>query len=498
MKVLVANRGEIALRVLRACRELGMPTVAVYSEADRGAPHTRYADESFYIGAASASESYLNIEVILDAARLSGAQAVHPGYGFLSENSAFAQAVERAGMVFIGPEAETLKLTGDKLAARQFARQAGLPVLDAPDIPVDSELSISDLATQIDFPVLIKAVSGGGGRGIRIAYNRSDLESMMAVAREEASMAFGDDQVYLEPLVRQARHIEVQILGDGNGNVLVLGERECSIQRRMQKLIEEAPAPGLSPALRQCLYHYALKLGRALRYRSLGTVEFLLDRQDAPYFIEINPRIQVEHPVTEMVTNIDLVQEQLRLADGKPLILRQEQVMQRGAAIEVRVLAEDPQQGFLPSVGEITYLNYPQGPGIRIDGAIFPGMLVDAAYDSLLVKLIVWGEDRPRALSRMRRALDEFQIGGLQTDLDFLKRVVDSPRFIAGEIDTTYLDTFQPVLPEGARVLEEDAALATALMLHHLQSGRQSLLDTRPDSFNPWRMTAWREQMSGF
>lgn len=497
MKVLVANRGEIALRILGACRELGLPGVAVYSEADRGAPHVRYADEALCIGPASASESYLNIEAVLAAARQSGAQAIHPGYGFLSENAAFARAVEQAGLIFIGPRPETLELTGDKLAARQFARQAGLPVLEGPDVPVNAELSSSNLASQVDFPVLVKAVSGGGGRGIRIAYSRDDLESMVVAARQEASAAFGDDQVYLEPLVRQARHIEVQILGDGQGKVLILGDRECSIQRRMQKLIEEAPAPGLSTALRQRIYRYALQAGRALKYRSLGTVEFLLDPQGELYFIEINPRIQVEHPVTEMVTGVDLVQAQLRLADGQPLALRQEKIIQRGAAIEVRVLAEDPQQGFLPATGEITYLNYPQGPGMRIDGAISAGMEIKADYDSLLLKIIVWGEDRPRALSRLRRALDEFQLGGVQTDLDFLKRVVESPRFVAGKVDTTYLDSFQPVLPEGALVLEEDAAVAAALLLHHTRAAQQAAPDSPQQNGNAWRWAAWREQMKG-
>lgn len=497
MKVLVANRGEIALRVLRACRELDMPSVAVYSEADRGAPHVRYADESICIGPAAASESYLNIQALLAAARESGAQAVHPGYGFLSESAAFARTVEEAGMIFIGPRPETLMLTGDKLAARQFARQAGLPVLEAPDIPINAEMPAGDMMQQVDFPVLIKAVSGGGGRGIRVAYNSADLESMVTAARREARAAFGDDQVYLEPLVRQARHIEVQILGDGQGNVLILGERECSIQRRMQKLIEEAPAPGLSAALRQRLYRYALQAGAALNYRSLGTVEFLLDLQSEPHFIEINPRIQVEHPVTEMVTGIDLVQAQLRLANGQPLAFKQEQVMQRGAAIEVRVLAEDPEQGFLPASGEIALLDYPQGPGVRVDGALSPGMQVSADYDSLLAKVIVWGEDRTGALRRMRRALDEFQLGGVPTDLDFLKRVVESPRFVAGKIDTTYLDSFQPVLPEGARVLEQDAALAAALLAHHAHAARQQTSRTATETLSGWRAAAWREQMSG-
>ena len=497
MKVLVANRGEIALRILGACRELDMPCVAVYSDADHGAPHARYADESICIGPASASESYLNMEAVLAAARQSGAHAIHPGYGFLSENAEFARAVEGAGLIFIGPKPETLDMTGDKLTARHFAREVGLPVLEGPDIPVNAEISASDLAQGVNFPVLIKAVSGGGGRGIRIAHDSTQLESMITAARQEASAAFGDDQVYLEPLVRQARHIEVQILGDGNGSVLILGDRECSIQRRMQKLIEEAPAPGLKKGLRQRLYGYALQAGQALNYRSLGTVEFLLNEHNEPYFIEINPRIQVEHPVTEMVTGIDLVQAQLRLADGQPLALRQDQVRQHGAAIEVRVLAEDPEHGFMPATGEITYLNYPLGPGIRIDGAVSPGMQINADYDSLLLKLIVWGEDRRAALTRMRRALDEFQLSGVQTDLDFLKRVIESPRFVAGKVDTSYLDSFQPVLPEKESALEENAAVATALLLHQTRTGSHKMMGSQANMLNSWRSAAWREQMTG-
>ena len=490
MKILVANRGEIAVRILRACRDLGVPSVAVYSEADREALHTRYADEALPIGPPSAAASYLNIPAVLAAARRSGATAIHPGYGFLSENPAFAQAVEEASFTFIGPRPATIALTGDKLAARKAARAAGLPVLPGPDVPLAAEIP-GDLAQQVTFPVLVKATAGGGGRGIRLARTPDELEQMVASARQEAQAAFGDDTVYLEPLVQRARHIEVQILGDGAGHVLCLGERECSIQRRRQKLIEEAPAHGLIDAQRAYIFDASVRLAQALNYRSLGTVEFLLDDDEQFHFIEINPRIQVEHGVTEMVTGLDLVKEQLRLAAGRPLRYAQEYVIWRGAAIEARVLAEDPTQGFLPATGNITYLKEPGGPGIRVDSALYQGMPVTTEYDSLLAKVIAWGENRAVALLRLRRALREFQIGGVATDLEFLFDVVDSQPFIAGNFDTTYLDTFTPPATENHDALTHDAALAAALLAHHRRG------QTRPttSSHNSWRTVAWREQM---
>lgn len=491
MKVLVANRGEIALRILRACRELGFPSVAVYSEADEGALHTRYADEAVCIGPAAASESYLNPQAVLAAAKQTDAEAVHPGYGFLSENAEFAQAVEAAGMTFIGPAPETIALTGDKLAARRVAREAGLPVLPGPDVPI-SEAVPAELAEQVTFPVLIKAVAGGGGRGIRLARNSEELEQMVQAARKEAQAAFGDDTVYLEPLVRKARHIEVQILGDGHGNILCLGERECSIQRRRQKLIEEAPAPGLNVGQRQQLYESAQQLARGLNYRSLGTVEFLLDAEEKYYFIEVNPRIQVEHPVTEMVTGIDLVIAQLQQAVEPSLRYSQEQVMLRGWAIEARVLAEDPEAGFLPATGEITHLREPGGPGIRLDAALYLGMPVTADYDSLLAKVVAWGEDRNGAIRRLRRALGEFQIGGVPTDIEFLEQIIESKSFVDGRADTTYLDSFQPMRPIGEDTLEREVALTAALLAHQAQVNSQPLQQT---SDNLWQMVAWREQM---
>ncbi len=492
MKVLVANRGEIAVRILRACRDLGVPSIAVYSEADREALHVRYADESVCIGPAAADQSYLNIQALLDAVRQTGATAVHPGYGFLSENPAFAQAVQDAGLTFIGPRPATMALLGDKLAARRTARQADLPVLPGPDEPL-TDITTKDIAAQATFPVLVKAAAGGGGRGIRLARTLDDLAAMVPAARKEAQATFGDDTVYLEPLVQSARHIEVQILGDGAGHVLCLGERECSIQRRRQKLIEEAPAPGLTEAQRRYIFDAAVRLTHALNYRSLGTVEFLLDKDGQFYFIEINPRIQVEHGVTEMVTGLDLVKEQLRLAAGRPLRYAQEYVTWRGAAIEARVLAEDPAQGFLPATGEITYLKEPGGPGIRVDSALYAGMSVTADYDSLLAKVMAWGENRPVAILRLRRALREFQIGGVPTDLEFLFQVVDSSPFLVGNIDTSYLETFQPPPEQNDDVLERDVALAAALLAHRRRTERQVQIPHADR--NAWRMKAWREQM---
>ncbi len=492
MKVLVANRGEIAVRILRTCRELGFPSVAVFSEADQDSLHARYADEAIGIGPTPAVESYLNIERILQAAKDSGADAIHPGYGFLSENAAFAQAVEDSGLIFIGPLPETIALTGDKLAARRVARQAGLPILPGPDEAILDEIPASMLK-KVKYPVLIKAVSGGGGRGIRLAKNAAELDMMVQAARQEAQASFGDDTVYFEPLVQQARHVEIQILGDGLGRILILGERECSIQRRHQKLIEESPAPSLSPLMRKKLNEAALNLGKALIYRSLGTIEFLLDDDGAFYFIEVNPRIQVEHPVTEMVTGVDLVSAQLRLADGQPFKYAQEDIVTRGSAIEARIIAEDPDNGFLPATGEITYLKEAGGPGVRIDSALYTGLQVTSDYDSLIAKVIVWAEERQTTIQRLRRALCEYQIGGVHTDIDFLIQIIDSESFIQGSTDTTYLDTFQPASDDDQDNLEKDMALAAALMED------QSRNPSEPSQPNPglsqWQYHAWKEQM---
>jgi acetyl-CoA carboxylase, biotin carboxylase subunit len=507
MKVLVANRGEIAIRVLRACRDLGLPAVAVYSEGDREALHTRYAEEAVCIGPTAARESYLSIPAVMEAARRTGARAIHPGYGFLSENGVFAEAVEAAGLIFIGPDARTLHMTGDKLTARKVAREAGLPVLPGPDNVVVDGVE-TDMGVHFTGPMLVKAVAGGGGRGIRLVRRPEELAGAVAAARREALAAFGDDSVYLEPLVEFARHVEVQILGDGAGQVLCLGERECSVQRRRQKLIEEAPAPSLSAAQRQFIFDAAAKLGRALNYRSLGTVEFLLSPNGSFHFIEINPRIQVEHPVTEMVTGLDLVKEQLLLAQGRALRLRQEDITLNGAAIEARVLAEagaGVRAGerlravdVLPSTGEITYLKEPGGPGIRVDSSLYQGLRVTSDYDSLLAKVIAWGDSRTSAVQRLRRALQEFQIGGVVTDLDLLQQILGDLEFVAANVHTTFLDDFECQVPEQEPAVARDIAAAAAFLVHQQ---RQSLArmpggpvsQRRADT--AWRITAWREQM---
>jgi len=489
MKVLVANRGEIAVRILRACREMGLPSVAVFTNVDEAALHVRYADEAVFIGDKG---KYLDIAAVLEAARKSGATHIHPGYGFLAENPEFARAVEEQGITFIGPRPETVTMMGDKLAARRFSRQAGLPVIAGTDEPLPAELPL-DMAEKVQYPVLVKAAAGGGGRGIRLVNSAGELPEVVAAARREAKAAFNDDSVFLESLVQPARHIEVQIIGDGEGNVVCLGERECSIQRRRQKLIEEAPAPGLDVDLRNQIHEDALKLGRALKYRSLGTVEFLLDKENHFFFIEVNPRIQVEHPVTEMVTGVDIVKEQLALALGGAMRQFPEKLLPRGAAIEARILAEDSQAGFLPSTGQILYLKESGGPGIRVDSALYQGMQVSAEYDSLLAKVIAWGEDRATAIQRLRRALREFQIGGLSTDIDFILQIIKSPQFQSGDVTTTYLDTFQPAPQCTAPELERDLAWAAALFVHQ-QRNQASPAET--GQVSAWRMVAWKEQMN--
>jgi len=490
LKVLIANRGEIAIRIMRACRELGFTSVAVYSEADRDALHTRYADEAYLIGPAGAKESYLNINKVIEVAIEKGVDAIHPGYGFLSENEVFAKKVEEAGMIFIGPRPETIALTGDKLAARRIAREAGLKVLSGPDVPLNGNID----EMEVSFPIMVKAISGGGGRGIRIAHNNSELKEMVEFARREAKASFGSDGIYLEPFVNNARHIEVQIAGDGKGNILVLGERECSIQRRRQKLVEEAPAPGMSDDQREIVHDYARQLGRALNYRNLGTVEFLLADNGKFYFIEVNPRIQVEHPVTELVVGLDLVRMQLKLAAYGEMTWKQDQILLRGVAIEARVLAEDVANHFLPATGTITHLKEPDGPGVRVDSAMYLGMEVTTHYDSLLAKVIVWGEDRETAVQRLNRALKEFQINGVETDIEFLSKIVTDERFVEGEYDTTFLDTFKPELKQHSEGLEKLVALATALVAHAQKQNKPQQQNSQESN---WRKTAWLEQMRG-
>lgn len=438
-KVLIANRGEIALRVIRACRELGLTSVAVYSEADRQSLHVRMADEALAIGPAPASQSYLHIPTLIEAARRSGAQAVHPGYGFLSENAAFVEACVEAGLIFVGPSASLQRAVGEKTAARTLARQADVPIVPGGLLDGLDDAAIQDMAAQIGYPLLLKAAAGGGGKGIRFVRDPRDLLASLRTARSEAKSAFGDDRVYLEKAVTPARHIEVQFIADTHGNVVHLGERECSIQRRHQKLIEESPSPVIDEELRQRITGATVKLMRSIGYVNAGTAEFLLGPERNFYFLEVNARIQVEHPVTEWCTGLDLVQEQFRVAAGLPLSFTQEQVVFRGAAIECRISAEDPANHFLPATGVVQALQEPSGPGVRIDSSLYVGLQVPLFYDPLLSKLIVWGKDRVQAIARLRRALDEYQIVGVRTTLPFARWLMDHPRYLAGDFSTDFI-----------------------------------------------------------
>jgi acetyl-CoA carboxylase, biotin carboxylase subunit len=438
-KVLIANRGEIALRVIRACRELGIRTVAVYSEADRESLHVRFADEEVCIGPPSARESYLNIPRIIAAAEVTGADAIHPGYGFLAENAEFSEICQRSEITFIGPTPEQIRLMGDKAAARRTMREVGVPIVPGTDAISDPDEALAQ-ARAIGFPVLIKAAAGGGGKGMRVALDGESFERQFIMARNEAAAAFNDDSVYVEKYLARPRHIEFQILGDSHGRVIHLGERDCSIQRRHQKLVEEAPSPALTPELRQEMGDAAVRGAKAIDYVGAGTIEMLLNDDGSFYFMEMNTRIQVEHPVTEMCTGFDLVKEQVRAAAGLPLSIPERPIHLRGHAIECRINAEDPARNFAPSPGTIATFHPPGGPGVRVDTHMYAGYRVPPFYDSLLMKLIVHASTRDEAIARMRRALSETVIEGVHTTIPFLQTVMEHPDFAAGDVDTKFLE----------------------------------------------------------
>ena len=437
-KVLVANRGEIALRVVRACQELGVPAVAVYSDADESALHVRHADEAVNIGPPAAGKSYLNAEGIVEVAKESGADAVHPGYGFLAENAAFAKAVTDAGLTFIGPSAEAIEKLGDKSAARRLAQEADVPVVPGSD-DVSSVDDAVETAEEIGYPVMIKAAAGGGGRGIRVAEDEEELRESVQAAKREAQSAFGDGTLYLERFLAGPRHVEVQVMADHDGNAIHLFERECSMQRRRQKVLEESPSPGLNQDVRDAMCEAAVRLAREAGYANAGTVEFLVDG-DEFFFIEMNTRIQVEHPVTEMLTGVDLVKEQILVAAGEPLSLKQEDVPFVGHSIEFRLNAEDPDNDFMPSPGEITFLDVPGGPGVRVDSAMYQGYTIPPFYDSMVGKLIVWALTRDEAVSRARRALKEYRLEGIKTTIPLHLRLLDDDAFRSGDYHTNYLE----------------------------------------------------------
>jgi acetyl-CoA carboxylase biotin carboxylase subunit len=441
-KILIANRGEVALRVIRACREMGIATVAVYSEADRDSLHTRMADEAICIGPAPSALSYLNVPNIISAALITGTSAIHPGYGFLAENAGFARACEDSGITFIGPSPDAIERMGDKAVAKQTMRDAGVPTVPGSDGAVESEADALRFASEVGYPVLIKASAGGGGRGMRIATSAEDLPSNLHAARAEAAVAFGDDTVYLEKYLKRPRHIEFQVLADSHGNAIHLFERDCSVQRRHQKLIEESPSPALTDELRKAMGDAALLAVRAVDYVNAGTVEFLLDEDGSFYFMEMNTRVQVEHPVTEAVTGVDIIKEQIRIASGA--VMRhpdQRDIVQRGHAIEFRINAEDTAHNFRPHPGKIEVFSAPGGLGVRVDSHVYSGYTVPPTYDSLLGKLIVWGETRYEAINRARRALDEFIVVGIPTTIPFHQAVVENEYFQRGEVYTDFVET---------------------------------------------------------
>jgi acetyl-CoA carboxylase, biotin carboxylase subunit len=467
-KILIANRGEIAVRVIRSCREMGIGAVAVYSEADSGALHVRMADEAYAIGAAASRESYLAIVKIIDAARRSAADAIHPGYGFLAENASFARACGEAGITFIGPSAASIELMGSKIDARRAVAAYGIESVPGTLDAITSDEEARNIAASVGYPIMLKASGGGGGKGMRLVRSEGELESALRTTRSEAFAAFGDDAVYIEKFVDNPRHIEIQVLADRHGNAVYLGERECTIQRRHQKVIEECPSPIMDSDLRQRMGEAALKVSQAAHYYNAGTVEFLVDPHKRFYFLEMNTRLQVEHPVTEMVTGLDLVKLQIAIASGQKLPMRQEDVVIRGAAIECRIYAEDPDNNFFPSPGRIVLLRTPSGPGVRDDSGVYEGWTVPVEYDPLISKLATWGGTRHEAIARMQRALREYRIEGIKSNISFFLEILGRPDFASGDFDTGFIDRWlqtpsrQPALTDADR----DLAVIAASLFH--------------------------------
>jgi acetyl-CoA carboxylase, biotin carboxylase subunit len=494
-KILIANRGEIAVRLIRACHELEITAVAVYSEPDRAALHVLKSDEAYPIGPAAAAESYLNIDRILDTAKRCGAQAIHPGYGFLSENAAFAKACGDAGIKFIGPSPASIDLMGSKTRARQEMEKAGVPFVPGTSRGLESLSKAREVAAKIGYPVMLKAAAGGGGKGMRLVAAESELASSLDAAQSEALRAFGSDEVYLEKTITDPRHIEMQILADEHGNCVYLGERECSIQRRHQKVLEESPSPAITLEMRRRMGETAVQAAKAASYSNAGTIEFLADSDRNFYFLEMNTRLQVEHPITELVTGLDLVHLQIRIAAGERLPFRQEDIQFRGHAIECRVYAEDPDNNFFPSPGRISSAIEPSGPGIRLDSGIYPGWNVGTDYDPLLSKLVAYGADRDQAIARIRRAIEEYVITGVKTNLSLFRRILTEPDFLAGKTDTGYLPRLFSKSSLPGNELDHEIAVIAAAIYSSLNHENEARTPAQTPASSAWKHAARTEAL---
>jgi len=491
-KVLIANRGEIAVRIIRACREMEIKTVAVFSEIDRKAPHVRFADEAYPIGPAPSTQSYLDMEKIIQVAKKSGAVAIHPGYGFLAENAVFVRMIESEGLIFIGPPSSAVELLGDKVAARKTMKNAGVCVVPGTEVEIASEDQAISIAEKIGFPILIKAVGGGGGKGMRIVKEKSEMRKALRGAKSEAKSAFADPRIYIEKYLQRPRHVEIQILADKYGNVIHLGERECSIQRRHQKVVEESPSPIVDVKMRKAMGEQAVTAAKAAGYVNAGTMEFLVDQDRKFYFLESNTRLQVEHPVTEMVTGIDIAKEQIKIAGGMKLSYQQEEIKWKGSAIECRIYAEDPDNNFLPSVGVVHSYVEPSGPGIRVDSGLSEGLEISLYYDPLIAKLLTWGNDRNEAIERMKRALSEYRISGVATTIPFHLCVMNNEKFKQGRIHTHFIEEEMEkgqlsMGPESDDIFKA-VAVFSALLDYQEKKGIKTPLSKPKSEESPWRI----------
>jgi acetyl-CoA carboxylase biotin carboxylase subunit len=498
-KILIANRGEIAIRIMRSCREMGISTVAVYSEADRTSMHVRYADEAYFIGPSPSSESYLKMDKILEVAKKSGADAIHPGYGFLSENAEFAKQCGKKGIKFIGPSPHAIATMGDKITARQTMINAGVPVVPGTNKKITTSGEAQKVMEEIGLPVMVKASAGGGGKGMRLVHSAGELLGAVKAAQSEARTAFGDDSVYIEKYIDSPHHIEFQVLGDKHGNIIHLFERECSIQRRHQKVIEETPSPILTPELRERMGRSAVEAARSVNYEGTGTVEFLVDSNLNYYFLEMNTRLQVEHPITERVVGVDLVKEQIRVANGEPLAYKQEYLRQLGHAIECRIYAEDPDNNFMPSPGLIRHITEPTGLGVRTDGYVYKGYEIPIYYDPMISKLIVWGRTRAGAIDRMKRALSEYKISGVKTSIRFLQNIMNNPEFIEGKYDTHFIEQHMPSLMAEKTVCDphcEDIAIITAYLAYIDKIARTESLAPANNETTGWKQYGRRNNLT--